>query len=119
MNLSTESNRNFVASTSKHGTIMYDIKSNLKCDTLYSCIKLIVKFSISLIAIIAIYPYIPKTGTRSKIKAIVDIRSTMLQNITPTCLSRPRSIASITLSKYISITKGDRSTKNSAISRLW
>lgn len=96
----------------------YDIKLNLKCDTLYNCIKLIVKFSISLIAIIAIYPCIPKTGTSSHIKAIVDIRSTMLQNITPTCLSSPRNIASITLSKYISITKGDKSIKNSVISRL-
>lgn len=50
---------------------------------------------------------------------IVRNKSKILQNITPTCLSNPLSIASIILSKYISIIRGARITKNSTISKLW
>ena len=79
---------------------------------------LTIKFKISLIKILKIYPSIPIIGTRKYIIKIVTTRSNILHNMTPTCSFIPFNIPSIILSTYIKNTRGDRSLIQIAVSIL-
>ena len=79
---------------------------------------LTIKFKISLIKILKIYPSIPIIGTRKYIIKIVTTRSNILHNMTPTCSFIPFNIPSIILSTYIKNTRGDRSLIQIALSIL-
>ena len=68
--------------------------------------KLSPKFKISLAKIEAINPFIPKIGTKKKIKLMLTNRSIILMKRTLTWASSPFKILSTTMSTYIKGIRG-------------